>query len=354
MKKIFLLAAALFVLALACDNEPLEGEFVVDDGVVMGDDTTDDATGDGTDDGTGDLEQGLTAIIDGELYDPALTEVIAVFGDSGLYIDAFKESTITRIRIDIENPSVGEFTVSSAVGNVVRGLYQRGVSEPYVADEESGSESGIIKITELDLVAKRITGTFEFTAVRESDGELIVISTGHFTDIPLTDEADVPAAYRAVMFVNIGGTDLILQPPVFAGSPARASRIVETADGLFLRLLGGFYPEGPTGDRVREINLYIGLEGANFAVGTQPLLPEQDWTQETSGYQMIYFEESEGAAFSDELEGTLNIDVLDLGRRLIQGSFDFTFESRTAAGELIQIIEVTGTFDYSLDDEYFD
>ncbi len=40
-----------FIAFAACDNEPLEGEFVVDDGIEMGDDTTDptDDTGDGTD-----------------------------------------------------------------------------------------------------------------------------------------------------------------------------------------------------------------------------------------------------------------------------------------------------------------
>ena len=219
MKKIFLVLTVVFFGVLACDNEPLEGEFVVDDGVVL--DGTDDGTGDGTGDGTTDPDPTsgtFSAKIDGVDYFASGVNVAAVIILGDFNIAARDNVTGDEILITVQTASLGDFEFNSDDGVGVFGAYDPTAddadptSSAYLALGEPDA-MGTITLSELDLASGQTSGVFSFTAKREvfnDAGEIVTeyveITEGEFNDVFYTD--DIATGSDDTFTADIAGVPL--------------------------------------------------------------------------------------------------------------------------------------------------
>ncbi len=183
MKQRSLLHWMLFALIAftfsACDNEPLEGEFVVE------------GTG-------GTLEDTqFTATVNGEAFTAVTGSADVVNGTLSLVgVDANNNA----INLVIQNPGICSFDL---LGTTRIGQYVPlgDAANPFLTVNIQGVQvgSGTMTITELDLTTNSISGTFTISAERDIDDgtgtiitETVDISNGVFNGITLTiQEGDI-------------------------------------------------------------------------------------------------------------------------------------------------------------------
>ncbi|NND62900.1 MAG: hypothetical protein HKN48_06860 [Flavobacteriaceae bacterium] len=177
MKKTQLLNWMLFALIAfgftACDNEPLEGEFISEEDAVA-DSGQFIAQVDGTE---------FTAISATALYNTSLN----TFNIAGT------DANGAVIVLSIANPGVGTFDLTQIPNQLNSGVYYTAndVANPFVTDQTEGG-NGILNITEFDETNLLVSGTFSFEAKRVVDNgngpvqETKIVSNGSFTAIPFT------------------------------------------------------------------------------------------------------------------------------------------------------------------------
>ena len=174
----------LIFIHFSCVNEPLEGDFPQDDGVLNIEEGEFRATV-----GIGDFSTGLAA---GVLSNTDLLTITGTVLDTG-------ESIV----LTIENPGLGTFNITAGLGTQNSGVYLQTISEnPFVSDGTFGV-FGQLNITEFDAQNATVSGTFSFTGVRvvlDVDGNPVLdsngqptleteeITNGIFNKIPYTTE----------------------------------------------------------------------------------------------------------------------------------------------------------------------
>ena len=174
----------LIFIHFSCVNEPLEGDFPQDDGVLNIEEGEFRATV-----GIGDFSTGLAA---GVLSNTDLLTITGTVLDTG-------ESIV----LTIENPGLGTFNITAGLGTQNSGVYLQTISEnPFVSDGTFGV-FGQLNITEFDTQNAEVSGTFNFTGVRvvlDVDGNPVLdsngqptletkeITNGIFNKIPYTTE----------------------------------------------------------------------------------------------------------------------------------------------------------------------
>jgi len=187
MKKTQLLKRMLFALLaftfFACDNEPLEGEFILDEGGVV---TAEDGQFVASIDGVS-----FVAETTNNLYNPDLNTLII----SGVKQDG------ESIFMTVNNAGVGTFdlTTIDQTSNSATYFTSGSIFNPYLSIGVAGG-SGQLNITEFDVDSLTVSGTFSILGVRAEldaegnpvlDGEgnfvfeSVTISDGSFNAIPL-------------------------------------------------------------------------------------------------------------------------------------------------------------------------
>ena len=174
----------LFFIHFSCVNEPLEGDFPQDDGVLNIEEGEFRANV-----GIGDFSTGLAV---GVLNNTDLLTITGTVPDTG-------ESIV----LTIENPGVGTFNITAGLGTQNSGVYiETNPENPFVSDGTFGV-FGQLNITEFDTQNATVSGTFSFTGVRvvlDVDGNPVLdsngqptleteeITNGVFNKIPYTTE----------------------------------------------------------------------------------------------------------------------------------------------------------------------
>ena len=174
----------LFFIHFSCVNEPLEGDFPQDDGVLNIEEGEFRANV-----GIGDFSTGFAV---GVLSNTDLLTITGTVPDTG-------ESIV----LTIENPGVGTFNITAGLGTQNSGVYiETNPENPFVSDGTFGV-FGQLNITEFDAQNATVSGTFSFTGVRvvlDVDGNPVLdsngqptleteeITNGVFNKIPYTTE----------------------------------------------------------------------------------------------------------------------------------------------------------------------
>ena len=155
----------LFFIHFSCVNEPLEGDFPQDDGVLNIEEGEFRANV-----GIGDFSTGLA---EGVLSNTDLLTITGTVPDTG-------ESIV----LTIENPGVGTFNITAGLGTQNSGVYiETNPENPFVSDGTFGV-FGQLNITEFDAQNATVSGTFSFTGVRvvlDVDGNPVLDSNGQPT-----------------------------------------------------------------------------------------------------------------------------------------------------------------------------
>lgn len=173
------------IVFTSCENEPLEGEFIVEEPAG--------ASGN------------FIATIDGEAF--SATEVSAQILMGNLVISA--SDTSTRFGISISNKSECVFDLTG-ISSVVQLSITGGPS--YTSSSLGGGEtSGTLEITSYDTDNLTVSGTFQFVGVEITpDGpgtETITVTEGSFTNIPFTVTSGDAAPSECVPPGTGGGGD---------------------------------------------------------------------------------------------------------------------------------------------------
>ena len=174
----------LFFIQFSCVNEPLEGDFPQDDGVLNIEEGEFRANV-----GIGDFSTGFAV---GVLSNTDLLTITGTVPD-----------TSESIVLTIENPGVGTFNITAGLGTQNSGVYiETNPENPFVSDGTFGV-FGQLNITEFDAQNATVSGTFSFTGVRvvlDVDGNPVLdsngqptleteeITNGIFNKIPYTTE----------------------------------------------------------------------------------------------------------------------------------------------------------------------
>jgi hypothetical protein len=174
----------LIFIHFSCVNEPLEGDFPQDDGVLNIEEGEFRANV-----GIANFSTGLAV---GVLSNTDLLTITGTVPDTG-------ESIV----LTIENPGVGTFNITAGLGTQNSGVYiETNPENPFVSDGTFGV-FGQLNITEFDAQNATVSGTFSFTGVRvvlDVDGNPVLdsngqptleteeITNGIFNKIPYTTE----------------------------------------------------------------------------------------------------------------------------------------------------------------------
>ena len=155
----------LFFIHFSCVNEPLEGDFPQDDGVLNIEEGEFRANV-----GIGDFSTGFAV---GVLSNTDLLTITGTVPDTG-------ESIV----LTIENPGVGTFNITAGLGTQNSGVYiETNPENPFVSDGTFGV-FGQLNITEFDAQNATVSGTFSFTGARvvlDVDGNPVLDSNGQPT-----------------------------------------------------------------------------------------------------------------------------------------------------------------------------
>lgn len=197
--KLFLrctLLALVVISFFACDNEPLEGEFVVDDGIEAG---------------------SFIANVDGVDFSASATA--GVMNDGSLIISGTDQGGNA---ISLAFSVVGECTYDlSSILNFGAFAFNGEPDGAFVSSGTLGG-SGNATITSFDGANQTVTGTFAFTGVRQvtdANGdtitEQIIITNGIFNTIPfeLTSGNAGTVDCDEINNGGGGGQDPVLQDP---------------------------------------------------------------------------------------------------------------------------------------------
>ncbi len=263
--------------------------------LAVGCSKNDDSNGDN---GAGDGE--LVAKIDGNEF-KASTQVGATLYAGTFNITAIKPSTGETIVITVSNAEEGVFDLGPDANAQSGAVYMISGQDAYGSVGEGGS--GQIKITKLDVNNETASGTFSFTAVRQSvdaDGNIITetveITNGAFTNIDLA--TTIPGG-NSTLEAKIDGEDL----------NADSVTAVEITFG------GNTNIAIAANNNTTNQNLSLSFPG-DITVGTYDA---------SSGFVGMYNPSLGGGTNNYAAEtGTLTITAIDLTAGTVEGTFSFT------------------------------
>lgn len=190
MKKTYLIQGVLLLFLAfqfnSCANEPLEGEFLEDEGPI------------------GAEEGQFKANIAGQQFIAEFA--IGNLSDSNKLVISGSKSNGQSISLSVADPAVGEFSLDwdGAGPNLGTFLDGNPDSLPYVSGAENGG-SGQMKITSMDTVSKTLTGSFEFKGVRikrDSAGEPVLDGDGN----PVIESIEITnGAFDSIIYIGGSG-----------------------------------------------------------------------------------------------------------------------------------------------------
>lgn len=182
-------------------------------------------------------------------------------------------------------------------------------------------------------------------------------STSDWTG-PVSNTSGNSPSSHALMTANIKGVQYNnLVPYLWSLFPDNAVlvRYFSGQDEPYIQIQGNSEPSATTFENTKEINLFI---------------PERAWSPGTynlgTDYEvngipqpnvnLVYSDNNEPTAQAFEGDfGTITVTEFNTTTRVIKGTFEFTFELYYTAGGIGGPFQcLNGTFDYSLDDEFFD
>jgi len=118
----------------------------------------------------------------------------------------------------------------------------------------------------------------------------------------------------------------------------------------YLVLQGTDTPTTITHDDKRTIELYIPI--TKFAPGTYPI--SYDYGFESNMCEAFISFHNDPQRGSSLYDGTITITEFNTTTKRIKGTFQFSYEKFNEYDEWIGDYTLTGTFNYGLDDPYFD
>lgn len=173
------------------------------------------------------------------------------------------------------------------------------------------------------------------------------------------DDGDTPpASIKAFMTANINGLEYNDMKPngyLFFPSGVSINDFFSRADEDYILIQGNNEYQNPTliTDTGREINLRV--PKSLWKEGTFTLYDDLNDIDEGVCFYTFFGLNKPGDVFTKELPGEIIITKFDLDERIIQGTFEFEYMMVKESDDSEEgPFKVTGTFDYSLDDEYFD
>ncbi|HIB37440.1 DUF6252 family protein [Mesonia sp.] len=300
MKKIlYPIFLALFTLmAVSCDNEPLEGDFA-------------DPNAGGSGGGSGTPGGNFTATIDGNSFvaDGALAITQSTGNGVQTGITGVNLSG-NSIAIQLLDEGVGSYVLSNLVdfdnpGDGTAMYAQLGTEgPPYTTNMNS---TGTLEITEWDTQNMVISGTFSFQAEREIDNEdgsvtveTVEVTEGEFSNVPLQLE---------------GGEEPTDPEP-------------EDPDALFEVELDGDLYTGTTQANINEDGFAVAATSGDQVFTLQvfdPVVGSFDLGAEDEAFILYDIDESnDESELYYSIEGTITISSIDYNNNLISGTFSGT------------------------------
>lgn len=159
---------------------------------------------------TGASDGEFVAKIDGSEFRVS-TQVAATLYNGIFNIAAIKASTGETITITVSNAEEGTFNLGPNSNTLSAAIYMINGEDAYGSAGEGGS--GTIKITNIDLDNKTVSGTFNFTAIRQTFGdngeiitEIVEVNNGAFNNIDLS--SSIPGNSNSTLSAKIDGNDL--------------------------------------------------------------------------------------------------------------------------------------------------
>lgn len=169
-------------------------------------------------------------------------------------------------------------------------------------------------------------------------------------------EEPSPAEY-GFMSANIAGVEYDdLKPNLFNLTNSASIVVWFTTSGIedaYIHLQGNSEYTSPTLlSSTKEINLFI--PETNWVEGTFVLSEYITEASSISPHYTYYTFDLPDNIYNENISGSITITKVSLDERVIQGDFEFTYklineDDLSEEGPF----EVTGTFDYPLDDEFF-
>ncbi|MCK8479918.1 hypothetical protein [Psychroserpens algicola] len=194
------------------------------------------------------------------------------------------------------------------------------------------------------------------SACGDENGQIQALIDG-LGDCTLTNN---PGNIEALMTANIAGEQFNLMRPNGFNLFNNAIGMVTYSyfsDEDYIRIQGNstYQNISPT-EFTKEITIWI--PQSSWSVGTYTLADSvvdafETGETPTPHYGIVYFNNDEYPQAFEE-EGTITITEFNLEDRVIRGTFEFSFMRSGDGVEIGPFQCMNGTFDYSLDDEYFD
>lgn len=274
---------------VACDDEPIEGEFVSDD--------------------PQDYTASFTADVEGTFFEADTTNAVTTQG----------VTTVTGIRsngdvivLNFNGVGVGTFDLVTQ-GEAIFGITQD--TEAFSTNNQDGE--GQVVVTQYDNNLELISGEFSFTATRplldangapilDDEGNptfaSVIISEGEFTNIPLTTDGSEPGDETAEFYGEVDGT------PFVAGEDTAGAFYDEASNSLIV--------QGINNDKTIRMTIINPAEGT-FDLGATS-------GEESFGSYLIEGENPYSSELSEGGSGSVTITTFDLENNTISGTFAFT------------------------------
>lgn len=298
-----LFALLLLFTFVSCDNEPLEGEFIVDDPSLL------------IPSFKAELED---FTFEAEFYSAETLQGV---------------TTITGIRsngdiitLSLNGAGTGSFDL------VTQGFATFGIDiEPFAFNTNNQGGSGQLTVTEYSVENEIISGTFSFTATRplldangqpilDGDGnptfDVVVITEGEFNNIPLVSDGSSGGGDNSEFYAEVNGL------PFIAGNETAGASYIEASNTLVIT--------GVNETRTIQISI-VNPEPGTFELGANS-------TFETYAFYEIEGQDPYTTLLTEGGSGTVTITTLDFENNIVSGTFSF-IAGRDAGSETVTVEE---------------
>ncbi len=318
MKKVYLLKRIFLLLLifqfLSCENEPLTGEFIIEE---------ENPPGEG---------QFKAQIAGQEFIAASATAVMTT--ENELVITGSKPGG-EDIVLAVSNAAIGSFNLSTGANNDNAGAYFDGSINmlPYLSAQSLGG-SGQLQITALDTDAKTVSGTFSFVGFRikvDANGDPVLDGDGN----PVLESKEISrGAFNLIPYIldDTGGGG--------GGTPeneffAKVDGVDFIADTISVTepVIGNVHMikiEARTAER-QQIRIDI---PRTLGVGTFDMVRISDGTQLIALYNA-----GDGSENLTSDPGTITITEFDLEAGVLRATFNFT--GTDPLNQLPETVEIT-------------
>lgn len=176
--------------------------------------------------------------------------------------------------------------------------------------------------------------------------------------LPITNNIQNLTESQALMTANLDGVQYdYMVPYLYNVFNINAVRVVNFSgtDENFIHIQGNTTPDDVVLSNSREINIHIPESQWSEGTYTLEIWPTDSSGQAVSKINMIHLNISSGFTQVHDEEGTVTITEFNLTEKRIRGTFEFTYYiSNPSTDEEIGPLQcLNGTFNYSLDDDFF-